>query len=72
MKDQTDFITEFPQFRSPCPTKDEIFRDYGEKEKVKTLSPSSKYLSHNNVHWIPPPAKTTSTLQVLGKHIAII
>ncbi|VDL27341.1 unnamed protein product [Hymenolepis diminuta] len=63
MKDKTDFSTEFPQFRSPCPTKDEIFRDYGEKEKVKNLSPSSKYFSHNNVHWIPPPAKTTKPVK---------
>ncbi|VDO03377.1 unnamed protein product [Rodentolepis nana] len=60
MKDQANFKTEFPRFRSPCPTKDEIFRDYIKKEQMINRSPTFKYFSHVNSHWIPPPAKTTN------------
>lgn len=57
---------EFPQFYSPCPTKEAIFRNYMEKNEAEV-----NIVPQNQVHWIPPPAKTSSKLEITKKHIII-
>ncbi|VDM20090.1 unnamed protein product [Hydatigera taeniaeformis] len=53
--------TDFPFFHSPCPTKDEIFTDYAERDNNKTAN--NKVACPNPIPWIPPPAKTTKAIQ---------
>nr|CDS24353.1 outer dense fiber of sperm tails 2 [Echinococcus granulosus] len=53
--------TEFPFFYSPCPTKDEIFTDYVEREHNNNAN--SRMFCPNPAPWIPPPAKTTKAPQ---------
>ncbi|CDS36189.1 outer dense fiber of sperm tails 2 [Echinococcus multilocularis] len=53
--------TEFPFFHSPCPTKDEIFTDYVERERNNNVN--SRMFCPNPAPWIPPPAKTTKATQ---------
>ncbi|VDK22738.1 unnamed protein product [Taenia asiatica] len=55
-----DAKTEFPFFHSPCPTKNEIFTDYVEREHNKS---TNKSFCPNPIPWIPPPAKTTKAVQ---------